>query len=394
MVTTTPRVLVLGAGRIGSVIAADLAAGGDLEVAVADRERAALESATKRVHESSGLEIVPVEADLSDPAAVGRLVAPFDVVAGAVSSDAGFAVMQAVAGAGTPYCDVSFMPEDARDLDDAARASGATVVFDCGVAPGMSNVLAARTFGMFDTCRSIAIYVGGLPEKPFPPFFYKAAFDPRDVLEEYTRPARLVEDGIVVVREALSDPEAVHVDGVGTLEAFNTDGLRSLAALPVPFMREKTLRHPGHREVMAAMAAAGFFGKEPVSVGSAAVRPFDVAAELLAARWTYAPGEADLTVMRVVVDGIKGGAQAAITWELVDRYDPETATTSMARTTAYPCSSVVRMLVDGSFDEPGVHPTERLAGDSRLFDRLMGDLEARGVVFTMEESTVPAGPRH
>ncbi len=389
---TTPRVLVLGAGRIGSEIAADLARGGDLEVAVADRDRAALESAAGRARARGGLEAAPIEADLSDPAAVGRLVSRFDVVAGAVSSHAGFAVMEAVVRAGKPYCDVSFMHEDAGDLDGAARSSGATVVYDCGVAPGMSNVLAARAFGTLDACRSITIYVGGVPERPRPPFFYKAAFDPRDVLEEYTRPARLVEDGAVVVREALSEPEVVCFDGVGTLEAFNTDGLRSLAALPVPFMREKTLRHPGHREIMTAMVAAGFFRKKPVSVGGVAVRPFDIAAELLTPEWTYAPGEADLTVMRIVVEGVLGGAPTAITWELVDRYDTNTATTSMARTTAYPCSSMVRMLADGSFRQPGVHATERLAGDSRIFDRLMGDLESRGVVFSRKMSPVPGEP--
>src|SRR5207247_9524925 len=140
----------------------------------------------------------------------------------------------------------------------------------------------------------------------------KAGFAPHDVIEEYTRPSRIVEHGRIVVREALSEPELMEFPELGTLEAFNTDGLRSVATtLAVPFMKEKTLRYPGHIELMRVLRSVGLFAKDPIEVkgprgsaGSAAsVRPLDVLSTLLFPQWTYEEGEADLTVMRIDAKG-------------------------------------------------------------------------------------------
>ena len=386
------RVMVLGSGMVGSVIAADLVAGRDegdaFEVTVADRSDEAL----ARVRTRCGDKVRTVKADLSDPARVTELVRGFDAAAGALASHLGFAALRAVIEAGTPYCDISFMPQDAWELDAFAAERGVPAVVDFGVAPGMSNVLAAHGARMLDEAHEIDMMVGGLPVERMLPFEYKAGFAPADVIEEYTLPARLVEGGRVVVRPALSGIEPIDFPGVGTLEAFNTDGLRSLAyTLKVPFMRERTLRYPGHAALMRAFREAGLFGTEPVDVEGGRVRPLDVTSRVLFPKWTYEDGEADLTALRVDVRGARGGKHVQLRWDLLDRYDPEARTTSMARTTAFPCALMIRELAGGTLRTPGVLVPERATEDAALLKRLLAGLERRGITFAFTESAWTPG---
>jgi saccharopine dehydrogenase-like NADP-dependent oxidoreductase len=368
------RVIVLGAGMVGSVMAADLAASGH-EVTIADVREENLRAAGAR---APGARTVRV--DLSDAGTVRGLVEPQEMVVGALSSRIGFRVLRSVIEAGRNCCDISFMAEDCQELDALARSRGVTAVTDCGVAPGMSHILAAHGAGLLDRCESIEIYVGGLPRVRTWPFEYKAAFAPADVIEEYVRPTRLVEHGRVVVRPALSEPELMDFAGVGTLEAFNTDGLRSLAtSLAVPFMKEKTLRYPGHIALMRAMRETGLFGEEEIEVGGVRVRPREVTSRLLFPKWTYGPGEEDLTVMRVVARGEKGGRPARHEWNLLDYYDRASGATSMSRTTGFPCTVVAGFILEGRFRSPGVNPPERVAGVPGLVEVLLREQEKRGV---------------
>lgn len=372
------KALVLGAGMVGSVMAADLAANGH-DVTIADVNPAALDAAAARAPGR----VRPLRADLSLPAEVTRLARDFDVVLGALSSRIGFAALRAVIEAGRPYCDISFMAEDFQELDTLAKARGVTVVTDCGVAPGMSHLLSAHGAGMLDRCDTIEIFVGGLPRERRWPFEYKAAFSPADVVEEYTRPARIVEHGRVVVRPALSEPELLDFAGVGTLEAFNTDGLRSLTtSLRVPFMKEKTLRYPGHIELMRAFRETGLFSQEPVAVGGVTVRPLDLTSKLLFPKWTYQPGEEDLTVMRVTATGEQRGRRVALSWDLLDFYHRPSRSTSMSRTTAFPCTIVAGLIAAGRFRSPGVNPPERIAAQPGLVDEILTQHAARGVTYT------------
>jgi saccharopine dehydrogenase-like NADP-dependent oxidoreductase len=360
---------------VGSVIAADLASEG-FEVAIADVNPASLRAAGKRAGPRAAL----VETDLSDPAALRSTIEPADIVIGALPGWLGYRALAQVVQAGRNCCDISFMPEDPLALDAAAKKSGATVVVDCGVAPGLSNMLAGVAAAELAPCRSIEIAVGGLPRTPRPPFNYKAAFSPADVIEEYTRPARLVEGGKVVVRPALSEVEPLDFAGVGTLEAFNTDGLRTLTrTLNVPTMKEKTIRYPGHAALMLAFREAGFFAEEKVAAGGLAVRPLDLSRALLTRAWTYAEGEEDLTVMRVVAEGTRRGAAARIAWEIEDHFDRATRTTSMSRVTAFPAALVARRLAAGTIRGPGVIPPEHLARTPGLVDEIVEELRARGV---------------
>jgi saccharopine dehydrogenase-like NADP-dependent oxidoreductase len=289
-----------------------------------------------------------------------------------------------------PYCDISFMAEDALELSPLARERGVIAVVDCGVAPGVSNLLSGHFAAALDPCERLEILVGGLPAERSWPFEYKAGFSPHDVIEEYTRPSRLVEHGQVVVREALSEPELLDFPGVGTLEAFNTDGLRSLIhTLKVPHMREKTMRYPGHIELMRAFRSIGLFSKEPIEVAGARVRPLDVTAALLFPAWTFAPGEADLTILRVRAEGRKGGRSVRLVGDLLDRYDPATDTRSMSRTTAFPATIVARLLAQGRLDmPPGVYAPEQLAARPGLVDHVVEELGRRGVRVTVKEEAV------
>ncbi|MBU0716654.1 MAG: saccharopine dehydrogenase NADP-binding domain-containing protein [Planctomycetes bacterium] len=371
------NVTVLGCGMVGATLARDLASSNDLLVTSVDLN----ESSLGRLSGTAGIRTR--QADLADPLVVQAVIADADVVVSGLPSAVGFQTLRAVIEAGKPYCDISFMPEDALALDALAKQHGSTAVVDCGVAPGLSNMIVGYVANQLDQAQRVAMYVGGLPRVRHWPFQYKAPFAPYDVLEEYTRPARIIENGRIVVKPALSEPEHVEFVQVGTLEAINTDGLRSLlSTMDIPDMSEKTLRYPGHTELMRVFREAGFFGKEEIEVRGVRVRPIDVASALLFPKWTYAEGEEEFTVLRVIIDGAQGGMEVRHTYDLYDEYDHATETSSMARTTAFPAAIVARMLAAGELTEPGVFPPELLARRPGFFESVLAALDARGVVVT------------
>ncbi len=377
------RAVVLGGGMIGRVVARDLAADADLAVQICDIDAAALASlaAVPRVER--------VVADVCAPGVLESLIAQADVVVGAMPSHLALATLRRVIAAGKPCVDIAFMAEDATALNDVAVEGGVAVVVDCGVAPGLTNVLAGYELARFDRVDRFRFYVGGLPVERRWPFSYKAGFAPADVIEEYTRPARIVVGGREVVRPALSEVEALEFAGIGTLEAFNTDGLRSLLRLPVPEMSEKTLRYPGHAELMRVLREVGFFGQAPVRLADGQeVVPLRLTQALLFPQWTFAPGEADLTVFRVEAEGVLAGVATRVRYDMVDHYDPATGMSSMGRTTGFPCAIVARMLLRGEI-AAGVHPPEVLGAKPGFWPALAAALAARGVQVTATETPLP-----
>jgi saccharopine dehydrogenase-like NADP-dependent oxidoreductase len=234
------NIIVLGAGLVGAPMAADLAADSSFKVTVADVD-------TKKLDDLEHQPVSLVQQDLSEPDNVYKLARKNDLVLNALPGFLGFKTLEAVIKAGKNVVDIAFFPEDPFLLDKPAKNKKVTAVVDCGVAPGMSNILTGHACRMLDKTESVLIYVGGLPEYREWPYEYKAVFSPLDVIEEYTRPARYVENGKLVTRPALSDAELLDFPPLGTLEAFNSDGLRSLAnTIDSPNMKEKTLRYPGH----------------------------------------------------------------------------------------------------------------------------------------------------
>ncbi len=367
------KIIVLGCGRVGACIAADLAADEHLQVTVVDQRQENLE----------GLGDLPGlcrrQLDLH-PGAVGELVAGFDAVVGALPSVLGFEVLRGVIEAGKPYCDISFMPVDFLSLDELARQRGVPAVVDCGVAPGLANLLIGYAQAHFDAIESAFYYVGGLPRERDWPYEYKAPFAPSDVLEEYTRPVHQRIDGKPVTKAALSEAEPFELEGVGTLEAFNTDGLRSLLkTIKAPTLWEKTLRYPVHAELMRVFAHTGLLDTEAVEVNGQWVRPRDLTAKLLFPLWQSVPGEREFTVLKVQVDGQKEGRPMSLHGDLFDEGDPAGGESSMARTTGFPCAIVTRLLLGDERPDPGVIPPERLGERPGLMDKMVNELKARGV---------------
>jgi len=364
---------VLGGGRVGGAIVRDLTAVEDFTVSVADVDPVAVD----RLMEDGANGMC---LDLSEPTNVARAIEHADLVVGAVPGFMGYRTVEQVLEAGKPVVDISFFPEDAFGLDEAARKAGVPCLVDCGVAPGLSNLVLGRLEAALDQTHTFRCMVGGLPVERRWPWDYKAPFSPADVLEEYTRPARFRMGGREVVVPALSDVELVHFPGLGTLEAFATDGLRSLLKTSrTPDMVEKTLRYPGHAEVMRLLRESGFFSKEPVQAASGQVRPLDVTSALLFDQWQFEEGEPDLTIMRIEVEGVKDGSEVRHVYNLLDYYDPDTETSSMARTTGFSCTAMVHVVASGQWTEPGVAPPEIVGRGEECFGSVLRHLEARGV---------------
>ncbi|HVO49572.1 MAG TPA: saccharopine dehydrogenase C-terminal domain-containing protein [Thermoanaerobaculia bacterium] len=378
-----PRVTVLGAGLVGAFVARTLAEDG-FDVTAVDRSEAALGSL-------AGIpRIATRRADLASPGAIAEAVADADVVAGAVPGFLGHAMLRTVLERGKPVSDISFAPEDPLVLDGLARERGVPAIVDCGVSPGLSNLSCGRAAARYEVLDSVVISVGGLPFRRVPPWEYCAVFSPTDVLEEYTRPARVVEGGAVVVKPALSEVEPFEAPGVGTLEGFLSDGLRTvLATVKARNLCERTLRWPGHAEKARFLRDAGFFSETPVDAGGVRVAPRAVAEALIFPQWKRGRDEEEFTVLRVESRGTRGGGAFRLVHGLFDRTDPKTGATSMARTTGYPCVVGVHLLANGTFRTPGVHPPENLGRDRRLWEAFVSGLASRGIAFTEEEAPWP-----
>ena len=368
------RIIVLGAGLVGKEMAKDLTKYYD--VTAVDRSEASLRSAFQGYPG-----IKTVVADLADPASITRLVEPFDLVVGAMPGFMGKATLKAVLEAGRDIVDIAFFPEDPFDLDGLAKAKGVTALVDFGVAPGMSNMFAGYHQKQMATLSKVEILVGGLPVVREFPFEYKAVFSPIDVIEEYTRPARYIENGHEVVRTALSDAELLFFPGIGTLESFNTDGLRSLAkTIKCPNMKEKTLRFPGHIRLMEMLRESGFFDKTPIDVHGVMISPLEFTSRVMFPKWQLKPGEEDFTVMRVIVEGDDAqGRRETVTYDLLDRFDAKNKVTSMARTTGYTGTAGVRLLAEGKFKRPGVNPPEFVGEVPECLEFVLAHLAERDI---------------
>lgn len=370
------QIAILGAGMVGRAIAIDL------------NEKYTVTSFDLSEHSLNLLQqkcpsIQTIRHDLSAYAGYDALLAPFDMVVCAVPGFMGYRALEAIIKAKKHVVDISFFPENALELDRLAKENKVTAIVDCGVAPGMSNLV----LGYYDKRMAITDFeclVGGLPKKRVKPFEYKAPFSPIDVLEEYTRPARYVENGHIVTRPALSDAELLEFEQPGTLESFNTDGLRSILFTMghIPNMKEKTLRYPGHISLIQSLAAAGFLSSTPIMVKGKEIVPMEFSSALLFDQWKLGEEEEEFTVMRITVsDGSK-----TIRYDLFDTYDPATKTSSMSRTTGYTCTAAVNMLIEKLFTKHGVFPPELVGSHEECFDYIMAYLKERNVIYRKTET--------
>lgn len=364
-------------------MAIDLSKDPGFEVTLADINNESLKKVSDR------FPVKVVEKDLMDPEGVKRLVSEYDLAVNAVPGFMGFQTLRAILEAGKNVVDIAFFAEDPFQLDELAKKMNVTAIMDIGVAPGMCNVLIGYADHLLDETEEVLYFVGGLPEVREWPWEYRAVFSPIDVIEEYTRPARYIENGRRIVKPALSDPELLNFPGIGTLEAFNTDGLRSLAdTIKCPNMKEKTLRYPGHIEKMRILREMGLFDYHTIDVKGQKIRPIDLTARLLFPKWKLKPCEVDITVMQVRVEGRKDGKRMRYTWDLFDKYDPETGIHSMARTTGYTATVALRMINAGLYTRKGISVPEYIGKQPDCVEYLLNGLTERGVIYHSKTETI------
>jgi saccharopine dehydrogenase-like NADP-dependent oxidoreductase len=367
------KILVLGAGMVGRIIAIDLSTKYNVSSAdISEKNLSALPS-----------NIGKITADLSDGNTVRRLCQDYDLIVGAMPGFLGFETVKSVIETGKNIVDISFFPEDAFELDELARQNNCTAVVDCGVAPGMSNLI----LGYHNKRMNVAefkCYVGGLPFKRQFPFEYKAPFSPADVIEEYTRAARYVENGKLITKAPLSDAELINFEGIGTLEAFNSDGLRSLVkTMNVPNMIEKTLRYPRHIEYIKVLKAAGFFETKPVEINGHKLSPLEFTSKILFDQWKLNDDDAEFTVMRIIVSGKEKDKAVTYTYDLFDTRDPESGFSSMARTTGFTATAAVNLVLNGDYTRKGISPPEFIGEDEKCFNFIMDYLNERNVNYNL-----------
>ena len=374
------KILILGAGMIGSAIASDLAPGFDVTVIDIDESR--LEKLSQKYS------VKTLRENISKKEILTGRVKLFDLIICAVPGFMGYKTLKNIIDAGKDVVDISFFEEDPFELDELAKRKNVTAVVDCGVAPGLSNIV----LGHHNSKMKIEYFeclVGGLPFERKLPFQYKAPFSPVDVIEEYSRPARIVYDNKVIIKEALSDVEYINIEQVGTLEAFNTDGLRTLVkTMDIPNMIEKTLRYPGHIEYINLLRQSGFFKKEHININGKKVRPIDLTAKLLFPLWHLEEGEKEFTVLQFRMRGKENNCQKEYLYHLFDQFDEETKITSMARTTGYTCSAVARLLIDNQYSRKGISPPEFIGADAHCFNRVIKDLKKRNIIFKVTEEKI------
>lgn len=374
------NIIVLGAGMVGSTMAIDMAK--KHSVTLTDFNKSALDKAVKKCDK-----LTPIVLDVTQKEMLQKTIKPFDLVICAVPGFLGFETLKSIIEAEKNVIDISFFPENSLELNELAKQKNITAIVDCGVAPGMGNII----LGYYNEKLNITDFeclVGGLPKVKKWPFNYKAPFSPVDVIEEYTRVARYVENGHVVVKEALSDVEFVEFEGVGTLESFNSDGLRSIiyTMAHIPNMKEKTLRYPGHIEYINVLKKSGFFNEEPILIDGISVSPLEFSSKILFNEWKLGDEEPEITVMRITVKGTdEEGINKTFVYNLHDEFCPETKTSSMARTTGYTATAAANLFLDGLFREKGIFPPELVGKHEECFHYFLNYLKDRNVIYNKVE---------
>jgi len=375
------KVLVVGCGKVGSEIARDLAGSDEVDSVVAmDASSQNLKLLRKRIP----WKLQTVRLSISQKPRLHALLGKVDLVCGALPGRLGFDLMTETVKAGRDTVDISYTPRDAFLLQRKAKEVGCRVVPQCGVAPGFTNMCVGDASRRLDQMKSVEIFVGGLPEKPEPPLNYRIVFSLEDVVNEYSRPVQVIEEGKRKKVDALSGRGLTSFPGIGKLEYFLTDGLGSLPrSYPkTREMHEFTLRYPGHADMMSTLRVLGFFERRPVYIGGVEVEPRLLTIELLRGAMSRGPPE-DFLALRVDAKGSSHGKKIHLRYQLLDRYNRRTGVSAMARTTAYPCTSVALLMGRGEIKDTGIVTPEKIAQDERLFRYVLGRLAERGVKMKM-----------
>jgi lysine 6-dehydrogenase len=374
------KMLVLGAGLQGSACAFDLLQQPDVEeVRLADLHADKL---PEFLHGYTPPRLIPTPLDVRDWEAVQALMREADAVMCALPYYLNLEMARHAVHCGTHFCDLGGNTEivfQQKELDEVARGKNVSVIPDCGLAPGMVNILAEYGIAQLDSVESVKILVGGLPQHPEPPLNYQIVYSLEGVLDYYTTLSWVLRNGRRTQVKALSERERVQfANPVGELEAFHTAGGLSTMAFryegKIPSMEYKTLRYPGHAEIMEAIRELGFLDADAVDVKGLRVVPRDLAITVMAPRLRRPHGR-DLVALRVTVEGVKDGSRHRLGWELLDYYDQARDISAMMRTTGYSLAITGLMQARGQIAKQGVHtPDEAVPAEPYI-----AELAHRGV---------------
>jgi saccharopine dehydrogenase-like NADP-dependent oxidoreductase len=364
------RILTIGFGYIGSVLAKHLSNKiPSAEIVISDEK--------KKIDLPINMKNLSyLQLDLIDYDKIVKTAKNFDIIIGLAPGRFGYKTIIASIEASVDMVDLSYMPEDPLLLNERALEAGVTIIPDCGVAPGLSNILIGRSLGVFERIKDVFILVGGLPQKRLPPLEYKITWCVEDLIEEYVRKAKIVIDGKTIEVEALSGLEEIEFAGIGKLEAFYTDGVRTLhhSIKNAVNMWEKTLRYPGHSKKIKLLRELGFFDEK--KVGSSSPRRLSI--NLLEQKLSMSEIK-DFLVMKTRVNGIVGNECISHGYSIMDYYDENKKITAMGRTTAYTASIVTQLLAKKVIKEKGVVPPEKLGTDKEIFEKIMTGLREEGI---------------
>lgn len=373
------RMLVLGAGLQGSACAFDLLRNSETQVTLADRQPDRLPPFLK---EQRGKRLELVRLDARDAEAVEALMRAHVAAMSALPYYFNAEMARIAVKSGIHFCDLGGNTDIVRQqqtLDEEAGAKRLSVMPDCGLAPGLVNVLATEGIRRLDTVEAVRLYVGGLPQHPEPPLNYQIVYSLEGVLDYYTTPSWVLREGAVASVEALSELETVEFpEPVGRLEAFHTAG--GISTMPwqfegkVPAMEYKTLRYPGHAEAMRTIRALGLLDVEPVVVNGAEVRPRDLFVAIVEPSLRK-PDARDLVALKVIVTGRRADRPATVAFEMLDYYDETHGVSAMMRTTGYSLSITGQMQAGGRVGRYGVTP----AHEGMPFEPYVRALEKRGI---------------
>jgi len=381
------KIIVLGCGNIGSVASKDLAESlPSAEIIVSDVNKSRAKEAASKIGQDN---VSWIQTDASNHRELVNTIKKFDLAVGSLPGGMGYKACKASISAKVDMVDVSYMPEDVMTLNKAALKAKVCIVPDCGMSPGLGSILAGHAVSKLAKVESVHMLNGGLPEKPVPPLGYVITWSVEDLIDMYSRKVSIVKGGKVIQVEAMSGLEEINFPGVGKLEAFYTDGLRTLlhTVKGAKDMWEKSLRYPGHTEKIKLLKTLGFFNSETVEVGGMNVSPREVAAKLLEKKLKR-PEIPDIVVMRVEVRGIKNGKRIEYVYHMLDCYDKEHQVTSMARTTAYTTSIVAQMLAEKTIENKGVVPPEKIGMNEKLYTTFVNAIKKRRISVKEDKKTL------
>jgi lysine 6-dehydrogenase len=379
---------------MGSAAAYDMARQGQVDsVTLADNDVKRAKDVAVRVNRiTASKKVRAVALDAAREKDATRLMQGHDGALSAVPYFLNLGLAKAAISAGCHFADLGGNNTVVRQelaLAKQAEKRGIGIAPDCGLSPGMASILGGELVRRLDgRADALKLYVGGLPERPMPPFNYQLVFSVEGLINEYVEPARILRKGKLVTIEPLTEPEPFHMDGFAPLVAFQTSG--GTSTMPETFEGkvgecfEKTLRYPGHYDLLCELKELGLFSNEKMRVGNVEVSPRALLSKVFEGK--FAGKGPDVCIMRLEahesvrapgVRGLLGGKLKGrvATFTMVDHYDPKSDMSAMMRTTAFPASIVLQMMCMGAVSKHGAVLQERDVPAQTFLE----EIERRGI---------------